>query len=101
MAFHLNSTWVRFCRGSPDQPSYALWADSIAASTSAAVQHGALREDLAGARVGHVHVLVGGRLAPLTVDAVLQGLYFCHGYLPCPFYRVLETIVTWFVASPA
>ena len=36
----------------------------------------------AGARVGDLHVLLGGRLAPLAVDADLKGLHFvddlCH-----------------------
>ena len=40
-AFHLKSTWVRFWMGRPPQIWNAWWADSIAASTSAAVQHGA------------------------------------------------------------
>ena len=66
---------------------YALWADSMAASTSAAVQHGALREHLAGARVGHVHVFVGGRLAPLAVDHVAECLDLRDGLRHCSSFR--------------
>ena len=40
-AFHLNSTWVRTAAGLSDHRTKAWWADSMAAVTSAAVQHGA------------------------------------------------------------